>query len=115
MPDLPTGAVIRNSAEIQFELFEPLITPEVINIIDTTKPNYMVDTLPLITITDEIMINWTGEDVIREIDTYTTFVSENGGIFHPLISETSNTSKSFTGVSGNTYGFSVSQRILQET
>jgi hypothetical protein len=81
------------------------VTPEVVNIIDTTDPSCVVDTLPADTTTAEFMVSWTGEDAIGEIDTYTVFVSENGGVFEPLISETTDITVPFTGVEGSTYGF----------
>jgi uncharacterized repeat protein (TIGR01451 family) len=104
-PDLPSGTEIRNSAEIQFEIFEPLVTPEVVNIIDTTFPTCAMDQLPAETSTSEFEITWSGTDEIGEIDTYSIFVSTNDGTFKPYAEKTRETIATFTGEPGKTYGF----------
>ena len=91
LPGLPSGTEIQNSAEIQFEIFEVIQTrlcgsaidePQpVVNIIDTTAPNCTVDPLPPQTSSLDFPISWTGMDAIGEIDTYSIFVSVDGGIW----------------------------------
>ena len=73
VPNLPSGIEIRNKAEIQFEIFDPLITPEVVNIIDSTLPEGTMEPLPEETTTLNIPISWTGTDEIGEIDFYSIF------------------------------------------
>ena len=51
-PGLRSGTVIRNSAKIQFEVFQPIVTNDVINIIDSTRPASVAVSLPPITSTD---------------------------------------------------------------
>jgi DNA-binding beta-propeller fold protein YncE len=38
LPDLPTNTEIRNAATIQFEVFEPITTNQVLNVIDAIEP-----------------------------------------------------------------------------
>ena len=104
-PGLPSGTEIRNSAKIQFEIFDPIVTPEVVSVIDTTKPKCKVDELPSKTSKEEISLSWSGTDEIGEIDNYSIFVSENGGTFSPLFAETKETTGTFIGSKGKAYGF----------
>jgi uncharacterized repeat protein (TIGR01451 family) len=105
LPGLPSGTEIRNSAEIQFEVFEPITTNEVVNIIDHIKPIAMMDPLPTETRTLEFEISWAGTDAVGEIDTYSVFVSVDGGPFTPFIEKTRDTNATFSGEPGKTYGF----------
>jgi uncharacterized repeat protein (TIGR01451 family) len=102
---LPSGTEIPNVAEIQFEIFNPLVTPEVVNIIDTTKPECVVDALPAVTPTEVFTVSWTGTDNVGEIEAYAVFVSKDGAGFAPLLGETEERSVQFTGEEGSTYEF----------
>lgn len=104
VPDLPSGTEIRNSAEIMFEIFDPLVTPEVVNIIDTTPPECVMDTLPNQVTTEDFDISWSGTDAVGEIDTYSIFVSDNGTDYKFFL-ETSDPSATFNGIAGKTYDF----------
>lgn len=105
IPGLASGTEIRNSAEIQFEIFEPLVTPEVVNIIDSTPPTGIMNPLPAETTSSEFEISWSGTDAIGEIESYTILVSVDGGNFEPFLEKTQETSATFTGKDGKTYGF----------
>ena len=105
LPGLPSGTEIRNDATIQFEVFDPFTTNEVVNIIDTTRPSGVMDPLPAETSTLDFPISWSGTDAVGEIDYYTVLVSEDSGDFTPFVERTSETSAIFTGESGKTYGF----------
>ncbi len=111
---LPSGTEIPNVAEIQFEIFDPLVTPEVVNIIDATKPNCVMDALPAVTPTEEFTVSWTGSDGVGEIDVYAVFVSKNGEGFEPLLKETKDTRTQFTGQYGSTYEFLCAARDTAE-
>ncbi|MGH9840643.1 MAG: DUF7619 domain-containing protein [Blastocatellia bacterium] len=102
---LPSGTVIRNSAKIQFEIFDPIVTNEVVNIIDSTRPTSAVKPLPPETSTLGFPISWSGADAIGEIDFYTIFVSVDGGAFTPFFERTRDTSATFRGELGKTYSF----------
>ena len=104
-PGLPSGTEIRNNAEIQFEVFETLVTPDVVNIIDSTPPICEMDQLLTITPTMNFTISWQGTDAVGEVDHFSVFISENGGGFTPLLEETRSTQATFSGENGKTYGF----------
>lgn len=104
-PGLPSGTVIRNSSTIQFEIFEPIVTNEVVNIIDSTRPTSVVDLLPAETSTVEFPISWGGTDAVGEIDFFSILVSVDGSSFTPFLEGTRETSATFRGEVGRTYGF----------
>ncbi len=106
LPGLPSGTEIRNSAEIQFEVFDPLVTPDVVNIIDSTVPECLVTPLPAQVSTVVFPVSWTGTDPVGEVEAFSVFVSDDGGPFTPLTEETTETTTSFVGEPGHTYGFS---------
>jgi CSLREA domain-containing protein/uncharacterized repeat protein (TIGR01451 family) len=105
LPGLPSGTAIRNSANIQFEVFETITTNEVVNIIDTTPPTCTMNPLPSATGTPSFPISWSGTDAIGEIDSYTILVSVDGGGFTSLLNTTIAANVTFTGETGRTYGF----------
>src|SRR5437870_4853852 len=78
---LPSGTEIHNSAEIRFEVFQPLTTPEVVNVIDSTPPEGVMIKLPAQTTSLDFPIAWNGTDTIGEIDLYSIFVSVDGASF----------------------------------
>ncbi len=102
---LSTGTQIRNQARIIFDTNAPIDTPQWFNTLDNTKP--MSNVLPLSPTQSSASFNvqWQGTDVGSGVRNYTIFVSENGGLFTPWLSNTSATSVIFTGQSGKTYGF----------
>ena len=104
-PGLPSGTVIRNSATIQFEVFNPFLTNEVVNIIDNTGPTSVMNPLPAESSTLDFPISWSGGDAVGEIDFYSILVSVDGGDFTPFLERTRETSTTFRGEVGRTYGF----------
>lgn len=106
LPGLPSGTEIRNSAEIQFEVFDPLVTAEVVNVIDSTAPECVVDVLPAETPRVVFPVSWVSSDAVGEVEGVSVFVSTDGGPFVPLVEGTTETSTSFVGEVGKTYGFS---------
>lgn len=104
LPGLPSGTEIHNDATIQFEVFEPIETNEVANIIDTTAPGCTMDPLPDMS-APEFTISWDGVDIVGEIESYSVFVSVDGQGFTPFLEETLDTAAVFTGERGNTYKF----------
>lgn len=103
--DLPTGTEIRNSATIQFEVFDLLTTNETLNTIDDTPPVGVVDPLPGITFTEEFEISWSGDDPLGEVAEFFVYVSSNGGAFVQLERSSTAGSALFSGEVGNTYEF----------
>lgn len=104
LPGLPSGTEIRNDATIQFEVFEPITTNEVINIIDSTPPVCKMDSLPAETL-PEFTLSWSGTDTIGEIETYSIFVSVDGQGFKSFMDETTDTSAVFSGEENKKYEF----------
>ena len=104
LPGLPSGAEIRNDATIQFEVFEPITTNEVINVIDSTPPVCKMDSLPEETL-PEFTLSWSGTDTIGEIELYSIFVSVDGQGFKSFMDETTDTSAVFVGEENKKYEF----------
>ena len=106
---LPTGTVIRNKARIFFDLNAPIDTPEWFNTLDNDKPTSQMDTLPAQSPTT-FTLNWQGTDQGSGVQDFTVFVSDDGGPFEPLLINTTQTSTTFQGQFGHTYGFLVIAR-----
>lgn len=75
-------------------------------LVDTESPTSSVAVLPA-TSEASFMVSWTGQDSqggagIREFD---VFVSDNGGVFHSWLIDTTATSACYQGQRGHTYSF----------
>lgn len=106
---LPTGTVIRNQARIIFDVNPPIDTPEWFNTIDNSKPTSQIAALPAISPTS-FTLQWSGNDAGSGVRDFTVFVSDDGGPFEPLLINTTQTSTTFQGQFGHTYGFIVVAR-----
>ena len=104
-PGLPAGTVVKNKATIQFEIFSPLTTNEVMNIIDSVRPVCTMSPLPDQITNAGFTVSWAGSDMVGEIDSYTVLYAVGEGGFTPLLEGTKSTSTSFTGAVGETYRF----------
>ena len=104
-PGLPSGTVIRNKATIQFEVFEPLATNEVVNTIDDVAPQCKLDVLPPVTRSLTFPVSWRGTDVVGEVDSYSVWVSRDRAAFTQLLEATKSTTTTFTGFAGSRYDF----------
>jgi uncharacterized repeat protein (TIGR01451 family) len=105
LPDLPTGTIIRNDADIQFEIFDVFTTNQVVNIVDLTPPAGEMVALPDTVSSVEFPIEWTGMDEVGEIDVYSIFVSVDGGPYVEHIAATADTQATFEGADEHHYGF----------
>jgi uncharacterized repeat protein (TIGR01451 family) len=103
-PGLASGTEIRNKATIQFEIFQPFDTNEVVTVIDTTRPTCTVNSLPPETHTETFTVSWTTTDAIGKVDTVSVLVSKDGGPFEPFLN-TNDPSAEFVGQFGHSYGF----------
>ncbi len=92
---LATGTDLCNQASIVFDQNAPLATASWCNRIDLTPPQ--TDTT--------FLVQWEGTDVGAGVADFTILVSENGGAFAPLTSNTTDTSTMFTGEDGKSYAF----------
>jgi hypothetical protein len=74
--------------------------------VDATPPTSSVAALPAFS-PGSFTLQWAGSDNSggSGLATYSIFVSEDGGMFQPLLTGTKQTSTNFTGQSGHTYGF----------
>jgi uncharacterized repeat protein (TIGR01451 family) len=115
LANLASGTTIQNTATIQFDVFSPMTTNQVANVIDTTPPTSTIGPLPWRVFAGSgapgsfdsptFTITWQGTDPIGSIASYTIFESSNGGPFSPYLENTTETQTTFTGHAGNTYGF----------
>ncbi len=81
-------------------------TVQVTTRVDAVAPTSSVSQLPGLS-PASFMVGWSGQDDAggSGIASYNLFVSDNGGPFTALLTGTSLTSTTFTGIAGHTYGF----------
>ena len=118
---LPTGTQIRDVATVTFDDNPPITTDQVnendpsqgvdpakqdLNTIDAGAPTSSVTALPAFN-PASFTVNWSGLDAAggSGIDSFEVYVSDNGGAFTLWQIDTTDTSATFTGVDGHTYGF----------
>jgi RHS repeat-associated protein len=101
-----TAARINALATVVFDEEPPLDTAPVFNAIDAGPPTSHVAALPAQSPTT-FTVRWSGQDDAggSGIASYDVFVSDNGGPFVPFVQSTTQTSATFTGQKGHTYGF----------
>jgi hypothetical protein len=69
-------------------------------------PTSSVNALPAAETSSTFTVSWSGSDANGPgIASYNVYVSDNGGPFTPLMQNTTQTSTTFTGQNGHTYGF----------
>ncbi len=103
--DLQTGAEIRNKARIVFDVNAALETNFWLNTIDNSTPVSRVTTLDASQPSIVFNVKWSGTDTGSGIDTYTIYVSENGGAFTIWRDGTTDAAALFVGQPGKTYSF----------
>jgi hypothetical protein len=104
-PGLTTDTQITNQAGIVFDTNAPILTPVWLNTIDNTKPVSSVSGLASTQSSATFIVRWSGDDVGAGIQSYTIYMSDNGGPFAPVFENKSATQANFTGVPGHTYSF----------
>lgn len=72
--------------------------------VDETAPTTSVTALPAFTNNTGINVSWGGTDNVG-VASYTVFVSEDGGAFTALLTDTTLTSTTYLGTAGKTYRF----------
>jgi RHS repeat-associated protein len=102
-----TGTRLDAKAQVVFDANAPLDTPASFNTVDAGDPTSSVTALPAVTRGTSFTVNWSGQDDPggSGIAFFDVFVSDNGGAFTPLLQSTTQTSTTFTGQVGHTYGF----------
>ncbi len=84
----------------------PALTPATISISIGSPPTSNVAALPATTATTSFAVSWSGSDPQGPgIASYNIYVSDNGGAYTLWQSATTNTSATYTGQVGHTYGF----------
>ena len=103
---LAAGTQISEQASIVFDTNSPVATNTATNTIDIGTPTSSVAAFAAKSPTSFSM-NWSGSDDANGsgIAFYDVYVSDNGGPFTPFQVATSQTSATFTGQVGHTYGF----------
>jgi 6-phosphogluconolactonase (cycloisomerase 2 family) len=103
---LPTDTQIQNQATIVFDANSPIATPTWTNTLDNTPPTSHVLALPATETSTSFTVQWTGTDLGSGIQDFTIYVSDNGGPFAALLSNTATTTSArFTGQTGHSYAF----------
>ena len=101
-----TGTKVTAQAVVVFDTNAPISTAAYVNTIDAALPTSHVDPLPPTTTSTNFTLTWSGSDGAGSgIAGYNVFVSDNGGPFQPLMTDTAATSTQFTGRVGHTYAF----------
>jgi hypothetical protein len=92
-----------NAGNVQAEPMSPQATTTV----DTVPPTSTVAPLPATENSPSFTVNWSGTDNTggSGIAFYSIYVSDNGGTFTPFLQNTTQTSATFIGQVGHTYGF----------
>jgi hypothetical protein len=83
----------------------PLAYPNAAMAADQTAPTSHVAALPATTNTASFALNWSGQDTGTGVASYNVYVSDNGGHYTPLMTDTTATSTTFNGTNGHTYSF----------
>ncbi len=75
--------------------------------ISSSPPTSTVSALPAVTTTTSFTVSWSGSPGAgaTSIASFEIFVSKDGGPFTPFLTSTTQTSATFAGQIGNTYGF----------
>jgi uncharacterized protein YkwD len=104
--NLATGTQINDRASIAFDGNAPVNTDIVSNTIDAGAPISSVQALPAFS-PATFTVSWSGQDDAggSGIARYTIYVSDNGGPFTPFLTGTAQSSATFTGTVGHSYGF----------
>lgn len=101
---LPSGTVIHNQASIVFDVNAPILTPTLTNTVNAAAPTSAMSPLPA-TSPPTFTVSWSGTDPWSGIASFNIYASTNGAPWGLWLTGTTNTSATFTGVSGDTYAF----------
>ena len=103
---LTAGSVIRNQANIVFDVNDPILTGEVINTIDSNAPTSRVTLLPETMNLQDFPVTWSGNDGAGAgVAFYDVYASVDDGPFVPWLTMTSQTTAIYNGTYGHTYAF----------
>jgi len=117
-----TGTQVRNVANVTFDQGNTIATDQVsetdptqgvdrdkqaLVTIDAVAPASTVAALPATSAANAFTVGWSGNDDTggSGVASYDIYVSDDGGPFMPWLIATTNTSATYTGANGHTYGF----------
>ena len=106
-PGLPNGTELRNQASIVFDVNDPIVTPTVLNTIDSNAPSSKVAPLPGASASN-FTVHWAGSDNSNGsgLANYMVYVSDDaGGSWRLWLTNTPETEAIFTGQPGKYYSF----------
>jgi hypothetical protein len=107
---LATGTEVRNQASIVFDNNAAIQTPMWSNTLDNSAPSSNVHAFATSPCSTNLNFQWSGTDTGSGIRDYTIYVSDNGGPFAILQSNTKASSATYSGQFGHTYAlYSVSR------
>jgi hypothetical protein len=110
LPEIESGAVLRNTASIIFDMNEPIETNVWENTIDKDAPTSWIVALPEEIEGESFEVEWTGEDNGAGIADYTVYVAEDEQDFNVWLESTEAESALFEGRVNVTYHFKVEAR-----
>jgi hypothetical protein len=102
---LATGTQVTQQATIVFQGSSPMSTSAWTNTIDNTPPVSHVSPLAATSTCPSFRVSWSGSDVGSGLQGFTIYVSDSGGPFAPLLSNTTVASAIYQGAVGHTYSF----------
>jgi uncharacterized repeat protein (TIGR01451 family) len=104
--NLPGGTAINGQASVVFDTNAAIQTQTVTNTIDAAPPTSSVNPLPATVNSPSFVVSWSGSDPNGPgIASYTIYVSDNGGAFVPWLTNTTQTSATYSGQFGHHYSF----------
>jgi hypothetical protein len=100
-----TGTQIQNQAAVVFDKNAAMPTPIWSNAIDQSSPASHVLALAANSGLPGFLVQWAGSDAGSGVQSYSIFVSDNGGAFTIWQMSTPANSANFIGQAGHSYGF----------
>lgn len=100
-----TGTKFTDSGSVVFDSNPVINTPTWTNTVDINPPVSHVLSLPAKETTASFGLSWTGTDVGSGIQSFTIYVSDNGGPFAAWLTGSNGLSTTYPGVTGHTYSF----------
>jgi hypothetical protein len=83
----------------------PIVTPAWTNTVDNVPPTCQIDALASFQTNTSFSLRWSATDQDAGIESYSVYVSDNGGEYTAFLIDTTNTTATFTGETGHTYRF----------
>ena len=109
--DLASGVTINQQASIIFDTNAAIDTPVAVNTIDADAPVTGIVLAPQSSRTPMFPVTWAGDDQAGAgLDSFTVYVSTDGGSLVPWLTDTVDTFGTFTGALGHAYGFAAVAR-----